>query len=150
MKRNTNKVKFTVVFVLIALLLVGMCATVVTLDKQIETETVNVWAFKNGELNEAGKYVESDSALYLEEMLSVDGLEIEIVEDADITYKIYFYDADKKYLSASAELSENYTYSTVENAEYFRVVITPVGDEEISLFEKNGYAKQLTITVDRA
>ena len=150
-KRNSTKVKFLVVYVLIALLLVGMCATVITLDKQIETKTVSVWAFTNGALDAEGEYDESDGSIYMKNVESVDGLEIEVMEDAEVTYQIFFYDEDKEFLSASGELSADYVYGNdVEGAEYFRVVITPTDDEEIGLFEKNGYAKQLTITIDRA
>ena len=150
-KRNSTKVKFIVVYVLIALLLVGLCATVITLDKQITTETVSVWAFKNGALDAEGEYDESDGSIYMKNVESVDGLEIEVMEDAEVTYQIFFYDEDKEFLSASEELSADYVYANdVEGAEYFRVVITPTDDEEIGLFEKNGYAKQLTITIDRA
>ena len=150
-KRNSTKVKFIVVYVLIALLLVGLCATVITLDKQITTETVSAWAFSNGALDAEGEYEESDGSIYMKNVASVDGLEIELMEDAEVTYQIFFYDEDKDYLSASAELTGDYVYENdVEGAEYFRVVITPTDDEEIGLFEKNGYAKQLTITIDRA
>ena len=150
-KRNSTKVKFLVVYVLIALLLVGMCSTVITLDKQIETETVSVWAFKIGALDAAGKYDESDGSIYMKNVESVDGLEIEVMEDAEVTYQIFFYDEDKALLSVSEELSADYVYANdVDGAEYFRVVITPTDDEEIGLFEKYGYAKQLTITIDRA
>ena len=149
-KRNSNKVKFTVVFVLIAMLMVGLCATIVTLDKQIETETVSVWAFSNGALDAEGEYDESDASIYTKDLLTVNGLEIEVEEDAEVTYEVFFYNEDKEFISSSGELSDNYVYANdVEGAEYCRVVITPTDDEEIGLFEKNGYARQLTIKVDR-
>ena len=148
--KTSNKFKFSVVFVLIAMLIVGLCSTVFMLDKHIETKEVSSTVFKYGRLDTDGDYVESKAALYTSDYLTVNGLKIEIDEDAEITYSIYFYDEDYNLVQSKSDLSVDYVYETiVENPSYCKIVITPTNDKKISWYEKSGYAKQLSITVEK-
>ena len=146
---NTNKQKFTVVFVLLALLTAAVIGMVIALNNSITTTTLKTGDYKNGGLDDEGKYVETDESIVTKDYVSVDGLEIDVADELEITYSIYFYNEDKELVSVSENLAEDYAYVEAENVEYFKIVITPTDDEEVSLFEKGGYAKQLTVTVDR-
>ena len=150
-KIGKNKARFIVVFSLIALLLIGMASTMITLDKQIGTETLNAGAYKVGTLNASGKYEEDEGSIYTSDYYNVEGLEITIVDDATVSYDIYYYDKDYKYLSVVSGQTEDYTYTAPNSSApvYFRLVITPTNDDSINLVEKVKYANQLMVKFDK-
>ena len=150
-KIGKNKARFIVVFSLIALLLIGMAATMITLDKQIGTETLNAGAYKVGTLNASGKYEEVEGSIYTSDYYNVEGLEITIVDDATVKYSVYFYDEDYNLVSSSPSQSGDYTYTapTSNVPSYFRLVITPTNDDSINMLEKVTYANQLTVKFDK-
>lgn len=84
------------------------------------------------------------------DLIKVEGLEVDWDEEANGTFIVHFYDADKKYQSSktTGELSADYVCN-VEGAEWARVEVLPGADEdgEVSIFELPGYAAMVTITV---
>lgn len=150
-KKLGSKAKFTLVFVLISVLLVGLFATIVTLDREVSTQTITASAFDVGGLNAQGKYEEDETSLYMKEFVKVDGLKIELSEDMSVDVTLYLYDEDKKLLSTggTVSVSSDYTYTTVGNAVYFRLELTKSSGNEVELFEKVSLVNQVKITVDR-
>lgn len=142
-----NRKLLIVVFVLIAVLSVGLICTVCSLNRNIKTRDIAWTEYSVGAFDESGKIVEDDkSSLITKDFITVEGMKIELEEDAEITYKVFFYNEDQEFISSQEGETE-----IVEGAKYMRIQITPTADEdgEISLLEKSGYAKQLSVTVNK-
>lgn len=149
---NANKIKWIITFVLIAMLSIAVVFAFVKIDKNQKTKTLgtNSFTYAIGLLDAEGEYVQGTSSIYTKDFTSVDGLTVEIKEDATITYKLFFYDADKEFVDKTSDLSLNYDGSSIPStAEYFKIMITPTNDAEVSFFEIGTYAGQLTVTVNK-
>ena len=80
----------------------------------------------------------------------VDGLTCELDEKSNITYEINFYTEDEEFISSTGSLEADFDGTSIpENAKYFKVEITPTNDAEVSFFEINNYASQLTVKVNK-
>lgn len=91
------------------------------------------------------------------------GLTIKVANDADITYRVFFYDEVDNFISVSEELSRGSALDVPDKATQARIMITPDWDklnadteeseEEteniIKWYEVSKYANTLTITVSR-
>ncbi len=147
-----NKLKMTLLWVVIGLLVVGLVFVFVKMDRNEKTKTIGTTSltYAIGILDAEGEYEQGTSSIYMKELHAVDGLTCELDEDATITYKIVFYDEDKKFVDSTGDLSLNYDGTAIPTtAEYFRIEITPTNDAEVSFFEIGTYAKQLTVTVNK-
>jgi len=101
-------------------------------------------------LDAEGKYEQGTTSIYTKEYHSVDGLTVEVDEDATVKYSIFFFDKDEKFVDKTSDLSLNYDgTSTPETAEYFKIMITPTNDAEVSWSEIGRYAGMLTVTVNK-
>ena len=120
-----------------------------------DTKTIKSSAFSVGSLDENGKYVENDQAIYTEKAFECIGLRIEPDFEAQHTYDVYYYDYNEKLLEAKTGLTEVYD-EDFPLAKLCRVVIHPAvpdgessKDFKISRFEIRGFANELKITVNR-
>lgn len=150
--KTADAVKWVIVFVL----LLGMLASVVTLFIQVDRNTtvtqIGAEAYKIAALDDSGEETESDKSIVTRDAFTVDGLKIEIADDAAVSYELYFYDADGEFVSKSGAQTADYDGSDIpETAATAKVVITPTEDEDgkVTLTEVFGYASALTITVNR-
>ncbi len=151
-RMSANKVKWIITFVLIAMLSVAMIFAFVRIDKNEKTKTLgtNSFTYGIGLLDTEGEYKQGTSSIYMKDYHSVDGLTIELKDKATVTYKLFFYDEDKEFIDVTSDLSLNYdSSSTPELAEYFKIMITPTNDAEVSFFEIHEYASQLTVSVNK-
>lgn len=149
---NNNSIKWIITFTLLSLLLVSVVFAFVKIDRNEKTKKLgtNSFTYAIGLLNEEGEYEQGTSSIYLKDFCSVDGLTVEVKEKATVTYKLFFYDEDKEFLSATSDLSLNYDSASIpSSAEYFKIMITPTNDAEVSFFEISGYASQLTVSVNK-
>jgi hypothetical protein len=149
---NVNKLKWYVTFFLIAILTVAMVFAFVKIDKQEKTKTLgsSSFTYSIGLLDEDGGYEQGTTSIYLKNYYSVDGLSVELDDDATVTYKVFFYDSEKEFIESTADLNEDFdSSSTPETAEYFRIMITPTNDPEVSFFEINTYAGQLSVSINK-
>lgn len=152
---SKNRFLIVFLFVLVAILAVGLVFTMIKVENQITTKTISTTAYELGGINEStGKNEESTSSIRTKDFLKVDGFKCEIDEDAFITYKVFFYDKDETLLTSngvSAEQSGD--YSTIPSgAVYFRIEITPssnLGEVTITASGVASYARQLTVTVNK-
>ena len=143
-----DKTKWIISFVLIAVLIIGLAGVIIKLIGD-EPKQIRPSAYTVATLNDEGKEVKSDEHICTKDYFTVDGLRCEIIDDADITYELYFYDEDEEFISSSGIYDTEYREYPPSGAKYFKVVITPKSDGEITTTEKRGYAKQLTITIER-
>ena len=137
-------------FILIGVLSVGLISVALKLDDSIKTRDVKASEYIIGSIGDTGKDVESTGSIVTEDLINVSGLTITVKEDANVTYKLFFYDNEKEFLSCSEELdSDTNSTTVVEGAKYFRIMITPENDSEVSLTEISKYANRLTVTVNK-
>lgn len=135
---------------LACLTLVGAIVGLSALFKKAEetTKTINP-SYSVGALDlKTGKYVESKSAIYTKNGIECQGLTTSLDFDAVIRYQLYFYSEHDEFIHTTGTL-DGVFYSTGVPlyAKYVRIVIIPNEDENINLFEKFDYAKQLNVEV---
>ena len=144
--------KWMISLVLVAILSIGVITALVKIDRNETTKDINgnVFTYSIGLIDETGEYEQGTSSIYMKDFQDVDGLTCKLDEKASITYEINFYDEDKEFISSTGSLEADFESSSIpENAKYFKVEITPTNDAEVSFFEINTYAKQLTVTVNK-
>lgn len=156
LKRKTRNILFTS---LIAVLLVTTVIAFLKIGKLEKTKDLGLTAYEIGTLNEAdGKEAKSDFAFRTDYQKAAKFNKITLAEDADITYVIYYFNADKKFIGKSNALSAETTElpstqtvgSATENVRYYRVVaIVPDTKDEVTLLNLSSYAKQITVTVNK-
>ena len=115
------------------------------------TDTLGSFDYAIGAIDDSGKIIESKQSVYSKKLHTVDELDIEVAEDATVSYVLYFYDADEKFIEASDVLTDDVTEASVpENAEFFRIVITPaeVDGEAVvlSIFNTGKYINQVKVS----
>ena len=147
--RKSNKVMLAVLCIAVIVLAGTVTVLAIQLNRTT-TATLSGTAYAVGTLDENGKVAESKENIYTKDLISVDGLKITVKEKADVQYKLYFYDADEAFVSASEEwLTADFDGTIPETAKYVRIVIDPLEDNEVSVFEVLGYADQLTVTYNK-
>lgn len=143
--------KNAAVAVLVGATVVMSTAALVKVSRQETTETIGVSAWKVAGVTTDGKLDKENESHITTDLISADGLKIEVDEDANVKFIVHYYDASKNYLSESktGELTSDYT-SSVE-AKYARVELNPITDEdgEVTIFELPGYAALIEITVNK-
>lgn len=150
--KTADAVKWVVVFLLVIGLIGAVITLFVMLDRQTTVTEIGTEAYTIAALDDSGEQTDGDTSIVTRNAVSTDGLKVEIVDDATVTYMLYFYDADGEFVSKTAELSADFDGSAIpENAESAKIVITPTADEDgkVVLTEVLGYAGQVTVTVNR-
>lgn len=151
--RKKNKTLWIIAFTLIAILSVSMIFAFGRIMRNEKTKTLGQTAFtyEVGLLNATdGKEADGKTSIRTKNFYTVDGITCKLAEDAKITYRLFYYDEDEKFVSASNEFSADYDGSTVPaTAKYFKVMITPTDDTEITFFEIGGYASQVEVTINK-
>ena len=148
---KSRKVSFKKVFGLILLLLVVVTVVgSITAYKSRDTKTISSTEFSRGGLDESGEYVKTDKTLYTKEMFECKGLKITQDFESNLSYRVYFYGYDEKFLTFSDRFhKENKEFDVPSYAKYARVVLIPDGDEDISFFDVYGIANDVEITVSK-
>lgn len=152
-KHKMNWVLTLVSFVMCIVLLGAVSYGVFNMPSNT-TEEVGFFEWGISAVSEEGKIVESRKAICTKDFMNVNGLEITLEENANITYTVTFYDKDSKFVEQIGPFSDDFDADTIpENAEYFRVTVVPnqVDGEDVivNAFTVNKYAKQINITYKR-
>lgn len=148
-----NKIKFGIIFVALILIATALIVGFSKIGKLETTKTLSSLSFDIGTVSTTdGKNQESKQAIYLKDYEKLEDAKIEMKEDAKVTYKMFYYNANKEFISASEEFSVNYDKANnAEGAVYFRMVITPAQvDGEavtINLLNIAKYTNQISVTV---
>ena len=145
-----DTIKWVIVFVLVIGLFGAVLGLAFKLDKQPTTTTIGGDFYHIGAINDDGEYEESDSSIYTSKGISVDGLTVTLSKGAEIEYKLFFYDEDDSFISATETLQASFDDDIPEDAEFVRVMITPTADDDgkVSVFEVFKYANMLKVTVN--
>lgn len=152
--QRKDNAKWVIAFVLIAVLLVGMVAMGVKLIKDETTSEVGPFAWEIGGIDATGKEEKNTGCIRMKESISIDGLEIVIAEEADIKYSVFFFSLDEDdeevFVGLVADIDGDFDVNQIpEGAEVCRVVIEPLKDAEVGVFEINTYANQLSIVFNK-
>lgn len=146
---NKGKAKNVAIVVLSTLLVVSSGALTINLLKD-DTKTLKSTSYTIAAVNSEGEVDKDKNTALVTGFVKADDMEIEISENATVTYKVHYYNADKEYLSSSTTFATDYVEGElVEGTKYARVEITPTEDNYISIWEKSEYVSQVTVTVER-
>lgn len=121
-------------------------------NDRAETKTIGASAYQIATFDmETKKVDKSDDAHILSNYITTDGLTIVTSEEFNVEYTLHWFDEDKGYLSSSAVQKGDWNGSPVLNAEFVRIEIDPVKDDDgiVTLFELPGYVAQLEVTVNK-
>lgn len=133
--------------------LVGAVVGITALFRKSEETTKTISpSYAIGGLDEKGAYVDTKESIYTKDAFECYGLKTTLAFDNNISYRIYFYDENNEFLQRSEQLTSAFDCEKTlmpANTKSARIVITPNEDSKISWYEKNGYAKQLTIKVNK-
>ena len=156
LSRNLKKIALCVV---IAALAMASVVAFVKIGKLEKTKDVGTLSYSIGTINEQdGKEAKSEHALRSKHLSADKFNKIVIQDKPDVTYQIFYYNADKKFIGKSADLSadtteleKTQTVETVtENVKYFRVVIKVTDTaKKVTIFNMNKYVKQITVTLNK-
>ena len=151
--KKKNKILWIITFLLISALTVSMLFAFVRIDRNEKTKTLgdSFFTYSIGVIDEDGTFKDGSTAICTKDFYTVDGLICELEENANISYQIFFFDSEKEFLDDSL-LSENFDSAedTVpESAAYFKIMIIPANDTEVTFFEINDYASQLNVTFNK-
>ncbi len=149
-KFNWKMVAVAVLSVVAVAMSAGTLARVL---KNEETKEISSFAFEVGAVTAEGKVDEDADTAIVSELITLDGLKIELDKEANVGYKLHYYDKEEKYLESTTTLSTKFVASDTvipENAEYVCVEVIPTSDSDgVSFFEKFEYLKQITVTVNK-
>lgn len=149
MGRISNKTKEIISVLLVAAIFIAAISGIVLYSARTH-RTVSSTVFSRGALDTNGKHINSDTALYTEELIQCKGLIVEVDFEAKLEYEIFFYRADESFIGSTGTLFDDYELTGYDNAKYCRIVITPVlkdGADKIRFWEVLSYADQITVKV---
>lgn len=112
-----------------------------------DTKTISL-SYDVGGLNKVGAYEKREDCIYTKDAFECQGLKITPDFDGQVSYQVFFYDANGQYLECSEVLTDVYE-GTPLLAAYARIMIFPDGDDKISWYEVGKYARTLTVDIDK-
>lgn len=155
----SRKLKKIALCVVIAALAMASVVAFVKIGKLEKTKDVGTLSYSIGTINEQdGKEAKSEHALRTKHLSADKFNKIVIQDKPDVTYQIFYYNADKKFIGKSADLSADTTElektqtveTATENVKYFRVVIKVTDTaKKVTIFNMNKYVKQVTVTLNK-
>ena len=146
-------------WVLIAALVTAVVVAFVKISKIEKTKDVNALSYSIGSLNaDDGKEIKDEHSFRTKHLSADKFNKIDIKDKADVTYQIFYYNADKKFIGKSEDLSADTTElpatqalgEATENVKYFRVVIKVTDTaKKVTIFNMNKYVNQVTVTLNK-
>ena len=156
LSRQLKKIALCIV---IAALAMASVVAFVKIGKLEKTKDVGTLSYSIGTINEEdGKEAKSEHALRTKHLSADKFDKIAIQDKPDVTYQIFYYNADKEFIGKSEDLSADTTelpatqtvQSATENVAYFRVVIKVTDTaKKVTIFNMNKYVKQVTVTLSK-
>lgn len=144
---------------IITALLIAIVVAFVKIGKIEKTKDLILTDYSIGTLSaEDGTEVKSDHAIRSKYLKADKFNKISLDEKADVTYQIFYYNADKEFIGKSTELSAETTEleatftvdAATEKVKYFRVlIIVPEAKDEVTILNMNDYVKQITVTLNK-
>lgn len=143
MKRTkTGKIALIVVGILVAIMAIGLC---VRMGSSQTYTTLSATDYQVGALDETGAFMKNAGSFVSKDYYDVDGLSVKVDEDAEVSYQLYFYDAEENFISATNQFGVTYNGTIPEDAELFKIVINPTNDDDISTFDIINYESDVEV-----
>ena len=121
------------------------------IDDALTYKSIGWTSYKIGGLAPSnGEYMSTDASVYTKKAFECQGLNVTPVFDNDVSYEIYFYDQNNKFVHRTGLLTGAFIQDSVPFfAKYARIVVTPNDDNKVTIFELAKYAKQIEVKVYR-
>lgn len=142
LKTKTGKITLIIVGILVLIMAVGLC---VRMGSSQTYTTLSATNYEVGALDETGKFTKNAGSFVSTGFYDVEGLSVKVDEDADLSYQLYFYDAEENFISATNNFGVTYNGTIPEDAELFKIVITPTNDDDISTFDIIKYESDVEV-----
>ncbi len=114
-------------------------------------DTISYGKFSIGALDDRGEYVDDKTAIFTEELIECQGLEIAPKVKCTSTYKVFLYDHNKQLVEATESLAGIYKL-TDATVQYCRIMIMPEFEDEdatISIWDIPGIVRQYEMSVNK-
>ena len=154
-----RNVKWVVLILALLVIAVGIGGYVVYNQQQaidtLQTEKVlGVAAYETGAFDTTtGKLItteENEYSLYTPGYYKLEGVQIELAKNSDLTYKVFYYGEDKDFIACTAYLNGDYVAANVtaepSGAKYFRIMIN-TNEVKVTPTNKAKLVKEVTVTV---
>ncbi len=149
--KKVGKKKLGIILTTIGCIILGsLCISLaVKLDRTSGNTLIGSESFTSAVISVDGELNKSDnSAICLSSNKKVDGLTINIKENADLDYTLFFYDkSGDLIISVNKEIFESDEYSIPETADTFNIMIKVAEDDDITIFEKVEYLKGIEVSI---
>lgn len=147
-----NKTKINLIIGAVVLVAIMVVVAFFKIDGLVANKKLANSDYGVGAISAEGKVIESKLSFYTKDLLAVEGSEVTLEDDATISYRVFFYDEDEKFISATEELTENLSEEDIaEGAKFFRVMITPadIDGEDVVCSKTNRakYVEQIIISI---
>ena len=138
----------------LAVIAIGMSAgTLARVLRNEETKTISTFSFERGTVKEDGTIDDESKNAIISELITVDGLTVKLDKEAEVDYKLHYYNEKKEYIESTTALSTNFSSTDTivpETAEWVCVEIIPESDlDGIDLLEFWDYVGQITVKVNK-
>ena len=141
-KKKTGKIALIVVGILVAIMAIGLC---VRMGSSQTYTTLSATDYQVGALDETGAFMKNPGTFVSKDFYDVDGLTVKVDEGSELSYKIYFYDAEENFISATNSFGVTYNGTIPADAELFKIVINPINDDDISTFDIINYGSDVEV-----
>lgn len=161
---KADRIKGILSFILIFLLMISVVFLGIKLSRQTSIDSLGFEDFSVGQLEVVEKEKEDKSKIKVVSFddtkktsistkgsYNVDGLNITIDDDAKVVFELFFFDKDENYISS---VNSSKTINIPENAETFKIMITPIVEEgetenNLNFFTKYKVADSINVIFDR-
>ncbi len=139
------KWKWITADIVILLLVAAVTVLAVTLAK-VPVGTLTATEYRIGTLSVNGNFEESKNAVVTKDFVNAENFSVKLTKEANVTYKIAFYDADKDFIEMTEELPENYNPTSLpEGTMYFKLTVIPTETKELKTSDIKDIVTQLTV-----
>ncbi|MCM1440218.1 MAG: hypothetical protein NC131_13595 [Roseburia sp.] len=150
--KTSDLIKWAITAIVGLALIAAVIGLAVKLDRQTSTTTIGGEAYIIGTLDEeTGLGADGDTSIVLRKSITTDGLKCVPSKNAEISYRLFFYDIEGKFISSTEAMTEAFNGGVPAGADSVKVLITPTADTDgkVSIVEVLGYAGMLTVTVNK-
>ena len=141
-KSKKSKIALIIVGILVLIMAVGLC---VRMGSSQTYTKLSATDYEVGALDNTGAFTKNAGSFVSKDFYDVNGLSVKVDEDADLSYQLYFYDAEENFISATNNFGVTYNGVIPENAELFKIVINPTNDDDISTFDIINYGSDVEV-----
>ncbi len=143
--------KIWIILLVLVLLAIaaGTVFSIVKITSNETTKSVTALNFKVGGLDEEGDFDKTiKSSIVTRDFLPLEGLSIEVAEDTDNSYEVFYYTKKGVFISSDEASREAYApESTPEGATQVKIVIRTKDEDNLNFFDIAKVLKPITIKI---